>query len=150
FSVPGRRTSLSINPLRAPAQSTWAMGPQVYGYLRKLYRQAFEWLEGQGRIEEAAFVLTELLASHAEAVSFLEKHGRLRLAAEIAEAKGLSPAMAIRLWWLAKERKRAISLALRTGEFERAIQHLSGSHPEEAAALRTVWADRLAAAGKYL
>jgi len=118
--------------------------------LRRLYRQAFERLEARGRIEEAAFVLTELLASHAEAVSFLEKHGRLRLAAEIAEAKGLAPAMAIRLWWLAGERKRAISLACRSGEFERAIQHLAGSNPEQAAALRVVWGERLAMAGKYL
>jgi len=150
FGLPLRRTNLSINPLRAAPGSTLALGSQIYEFLRKLYRQAFERLEGQGRIEEAAFVLTELLASHAEAVSFLEKHGRLRLAAEIAEAKGLSPAMAIRLWWLAKERKRAISLALRTGEFERAIQHLSGSHPEEARLMRLVWAERLAQAGKYL
>ncbi len=107
-------------------------------------------MEAQGRVEEAAFVLTELLASHAEAVSFLEKHGKLRLAAEIAEAKKLRPAMAIRLWWLAKESKRAIALACRTGEFETAIKHLSESHPEEADQLRVVWAERLALSGKYV
>lgn len=150
FSTPRPRTDLSINPSQAPAQSTWVLHGQLFQYLRNLYRQAFQRLEAQGRIEEAAFVLTELLASHAEAVSFLEKHGRLRLAAEIAEAKKLSPAMAIRLWWLAKERKRAIALAIRTGEFERAIQHLTGSHPHEAEALRLVWAERLAASGKYI
>jgi hypothetical protein len=150
FGVPRRRSSLSIDPLRASAQSTWALDGQFYTYLRNLYRQAFQRLEAQGRVEEAAFVLTELLASHAEAVSFLERHGRLRLAAEIAEARKLSPAMVIRLWWLAKEPKRAMVLAIRTGEFEGAINHLSGSHPEEADKLRVFWAERLALSGKYV
>lgn len=150
FGVPQRRSSLSIDPRRASPRSAWALDGQFYIYLRNLYRQAFQRLEVQGRVEEAAFVLTELLASHAEAVSFLEKHGKLRLAAEIAEAKKLSPAMAIRLWWLAKEPKRAIALACRTGEFETAIKHLSGSHPEEAAKLRVFWAERLALSGKYV
>lgn len=150
FGVPQRRSSLSIDPLRASPRSAWALDGRFYTYLRNLYRQAFQRLEAQGRVEEAAFVLTELLASHAEAVSFLEKHGKLRLAAEIAEAKKLSPAMAIRLWWLAKEPKRAIALACRTGEFETAIKHLSGSHPEEADKLRVFWAERLALSGKYV
>jgi hypothetical protein len=151
FSTPRPRTDLSIDPFRARGQGpAWVLPGQIFQYLRNLYRQAFQRLEVQGRIEEAAFVLTELLASHAEAVSFLEKHGRLHLAAEIAEAKKLSPALAVRLWWLAKERKRAITLAIRTGEFERAIQHLSGSHPHEADVLRLVWAERLAASGKYI
>jgi hypothetical protein len=150
FGIPQRRSSLSIDPLRASLRSAWALDGRFYNYLRNLYRQAFQRLEAQGRVEEAAFVLTELLASHAEAVSFLEKHGKLRLAAEIAEAKKLGPAMAIRLWWLAKEPKRAIALACRTGEFETAIKHLSGSHPEEADKLRVFWAERLALSGKYV
>lgn len=150
FGAPQRRSSLSIDPHRRSPQSAWALDGQFYTYLRDLYRRAFQRLEAQGRVEEAAFVLTELLGSHAEAVSFLEKHGRLRLAAEIAEAKKLSPAMAIRLWWLARERKRAIALACRTGEFESAITHLSGSHPEEADKFRVFWAERLALSGKYV
>jgi hypothetical protein len=149
FGLPRRRSSLSIFPFRTPARSAWVLNGPSYNYLRSLYRQAFQRLEAQGRVEEAAFVLTELLASHAEAVSFLEKHGRLHLAAEIAEAKELSPALAIRLWWLAKERNRAIVLACRTGEFEKAIQYLAGNR-EESDQLRLVWAERLAASGKYI
>ena len=150
FRMPQPRTSLSIKPSAHAAQSVWGLQTNLYHHLRNLYRQAFQRLEAQGRIEEAAFVLTELLAAHAEAVSFLEKHGRLRLAAEIAEAHRLSPAMAIRLWWLANERRRAVTLACRTGEFETAIRQLSGSHPAEACKLRIIWAGRLAASGKYL
>lgn len=149
FKLPQRRADLSIRFQRPAPRSAWAMGGQWYNYLRDLYRQAFQRLEAQGRIEEAAFVLTELLATHAEAVSFLEKHGRFRLAAEIAEDRKLSPVLAIRLWWLAKESRRAISLACRTGHFAQAIQLLVG-HPAEADQLRLVWAERLDQSGKYL
>lgn len=147
--IPRRRESLTINPNRTAAGSTWAVGGDLYGHLRDLYRRAFERLKAAGRIEEAAFVLTELLSAHAEAVSFLEKHGRFRIAAEIAEARKMAPALAIRLWWLARERERAIALAIRTGEFEKAISLLH-DHPEEAARLRIAWAARLALSGKYL
>ncbi len=147
--LPQRRSSLEINPNRGAAGSTWGLGGDLYGYLRDLYRRAFERLKAAGRIEEAAFVLTELLSAHAEAVSFLEKHGRFRIAAEIAEARKMAPALAIRLWWLARERERAIALAIRTGEFEKAISLLS-DHPEEAARLRIAWAERLARSGKFL
>jgi len=147
--LPHRRSNLLVNPYGRAPRSTVALGGSLFEYLRNLYRQAFERLAAQGRIEEATFVLTELLGNHAEAVSFLEKHGRLHLAAEIAEGRGLSPAMAIRLWWLAGDARRAIRLACRTGEFEQAV-NLLASHPEEAKKLRLVWADRLALSGKYI
>jgi hypothetical protein len=150
FSVPRPRTNLSINPKRPPATSSWALGVNTYDFLRNLYREIFQRLEAQGRVEEAAFVLTELLASHAEAVSLLERNLRFHLAAEIAEAKQLSPAMAIRLWWKAREPQLALALALRTGEFEQAIQQLAGADPEEANKLRLAWAEILASSGKYI
>lgn len=147
--LPHRRESLTINPNREDASSSWGLGGDLYGHLRDLYRRAFERLKAAGRIEEAAFVLTELLAAHAEAVNFLEKHGRFHIAAEIAEARRLAPALAIRLWWLARERERALSLAIRTEEFEKAIALLH-DYPEEAAMLRVAWAKRLALSGRFL
>src|SRR5262249_15469783 len=89
--VPSPRNSLSITPQRTPARSAIGMGADLLGQLRRLYRSAFERLEAQGKIEEAAFILAELLQANEEAVAFLERHGRLRLAAEIAEARGLAP-----------------------------------------------------------
>lgn len=150
FRRPSPRASLSINPYKPDAESTLGLGANIYNYLRDLYRQTFKRLEAQGQVEEAAFVLSELLDAQAEAVSFLAKHGRLRLAAEIAEAKNLSPAMAIRLWWLAKEPKRALALAIRTGELEQAVRQLSNTDPQEAEKLRFMWAKHLASSGKYL
>ncbi len=144
------RSNLSIRPHSGSAQTSLNVGSDLFEYLRNLYRQAVQRLEAQGRIEEAAFVLTELLSKHEEAASFLEKHGRLRLAAELAEAHNLSAVMVIRLWWLAKERHRAIAVALRTGQIQLAIQFLSLSHPREADRLRLTWAERLADSGKFV
>ena len=149
FGVLRPRTALQIDPNRPGAAWSIGMGPDIFNYLRNLYQQTFQRLDAQGRTEEAAFVLVELLAQYAEAVSYLEKHGRLKLAAEIAEARSLDPALAIRLWWLAGESQRAIALACRTGEFEAAIRLLSAHHPEEADRLRSVWAQRLADEGKF-
>lgn len=149
FGVLRPRAGLQIDPNRPGASWSIGMGPDIFNYLRNLYQQTFQRLDAQGRTEEAAFVLAELLAQYAEAVSYLEKHGRLKLPAEIAEARSLDPALAIRLWWLVGESQRAIALACRTGEFEAAIRLLSAQHPEEADRLRSVWAHRLAGEGKF-
>jgi hypothetical protein len=150
FGVPQPRTALTINPYRPGASASLGFGPDFYERLRQTYRQTFQTLEAQGKIEEAAFVLTELLGAHPEAVNFLEKHGRLRMAAQVAEGRGMPPATAIRLWWLAGDHQRALMLARRTGEFEPAIRLLEATHPQEADKLRVLWAERLAGAGNYL
>ena len=150
FGVPQPRSGLSINPYGQSPSSSYGFGRDFYERLRLTYRQTFQKLEAQGRIEEAAFVLTELLGAHQEAVNFLEKHGRLRLAAELAEGRGMPPATAIRLWWLAGDHPRALRLARRTGEFEAVVRLLERTHPAEAAKLRVLWAERLASAGNYL
>src|SRR5262249_25924337 len=79
--LPGPRADLAIKPPAAGAAwSVNRVAPDLYGELQRLYRAAFERLESQGHIEEAAFVLAEVLHAHEEAVAFLERHGRLRLA----------------------------------------------------------------------
>lgn len=116
--------------------------------LQTRYRAAFNQLETEGRIREAAFVLGELLDQASEACSFLERHGEIRLAAELAEARSADPADAVRLWWRAGERDRAVVLARRRGCFAPAITRLerAGLH-DEATALRRTWTSHLLDAG---
>jgi hypothetical protein len=150
WSPPARRARLDITPGRGPAATSPISGPDVHAYLRRLYREAFTRLEAQGRLEEAAFVLAELLGEDAEAVVFLERHDRLRLAAELAEGRGLPPGVAVRLWFLAGEVPRAVALARRTGAFADAVLRLERARQTEPAeALRLLWADDLARAGDY-
>lgn len=150
LTPPPPRDSLAVSPQRATATGTsMAFGSDIYAALKARYRRAFERLRDQGDIEKAAFVLAELLHADEEAVSFLEKHDKLRLAAELAEARNLPPGLVIRQWFLAGEPDRAIRLARKHGAFADAVLRLGATHPEHARTLRLLWAEALADAGAY-
>lgn len=149
LGLPGPREKLEVRPRAGGAASVFGGGQEVYEALQERYRAAFRRLEREGKIEEAAFVLAELLREDAEAVSFLERHGRLKLAAELAEGRGLAPGLVVRQWLLAKEVSRAVAIARRTGAFADAVLRLERTHPKEARTLRLLWAEVLAEAGHY-
>lgn len=148
LGVPGPRTSLDITT--APAQSSLYGGIELFTDLKSLYRRAYEQLVRQGRIEEAAFVLAELLHASGEAVAFLEEHGKLQLAAEIAEARGLAPEMVVRQWILAGNQERAVRIARKHHAFGAAVELLQHKNPQQAVALRRLWAEANAETGDYV
>lgn len=142
------RKDLSINTgPRGASGGSLSLEEKFFDYLRERYRAAHERLLAQGKIEEAAFVLTELLEQHEEAVALLEQHGRLEKAAQLAEARHLPPAQAVRLWILAGNRPRAVLLARRHAAFSAAVLLLERQHPAESLQLRRIWAEHLAASG---
>ncbi|MFO0588728.1 MAG: bpX6 domain-containing protein [Polyangiaceae bacterium] len=144
------REDLAISPHRGSAKTSLFGTPDLFDELRRRYRKAFEDLESRGEIDKAAFVLAELLHAHEEAVSFLERHGRYRLAAEIAEARDLPAGLVVRQWFLAKDPARAVAIARARGAFAEAIQRLDGSgHKAEAESLTILFADHLATIGDY-
>ncbi|WP_244224500.1 bpX6 domain-containing protein [Corallococcus sicarius] len=150
LGVPGPREQLRIQPRgNAGSAQVFGGGPAVFEALRERYRTTFRRLEREGRIDEAAFVLAELLNAAEEAVSFLERHGRLRLAAELAEGRELPAGLVVRQWLLAKDVARAVAIARRGGAFADAVLRLEKSHPREAEALRLLWAESLAEAGNW-
>ncbi|WP_457028596.1 bpX6 domain-containing protein [Kitasatospora sp. P5_F3] len=128
-------------------------GRSVHQHLAALYRRAAEDLERAGRIDEAAFVLADLLDAPAEAVALLARHGRPAAAAELAEGRELAADLVVRLWWQAGERERAVRTAHRRSVFASAVERLSAEDPDAARELRAAWAahcrdsgDRLGAA----
>lgn len=151
LGVPKPRADLSLKPTRAGGGTSTAIGvgSDVMDELRRMYRRAADELIRRGRIEEAAFTLAELLGATEEAASLLERHGKLRLAAELAEGRGLPPGQVVRLWFLAGDVPRAVQVARRTGAFADAVLRLERTHREQAQALRVVWAESLAEAGNY-
>jgi hypothetical protein len=149
LGTPSPRSDLSIVPRRGAASTSIGLGPDLYELLRQRYRRAFERLVARGEIEKAAFVLAELLGADEEAVSFLERHGRFLLAAQVAEARGLRSGLVIRQWFLAGDRARALRIARRTGAYADAVARLERSHAKEARAFRILWADALASSGAY-
>jgi hypothetical protein len=143
------RSSLEIT---APGGTTPMIGLDggMQEYLRKSYRQLFQRLEREGRIDEATFVLAELLKSGVEAVDYLERNGRLKQAAELAETLQLAPAVAVRLWLLAGDAARAINIARLHGAFAEAVLLLERKQRPEAGPLRQLWAEYLFDRGDLL
>ncbi|MBX6166539.1 MAG: hypothetical protein IRY84_02685 [Thermobispora bispora] len=145
--LPRRRSAPRPSPSAPSAGAAVPYGPTVYEYLRELYRTAAKELEGGGRVEEAAFVLADLLGAPGEAVDLLERHKRWRLAAELAEGRELPPDLVVRLWWRAGERGRAVDVARSRGAFAAGIRLLADVDTAAARELRLAWVrDRQAAA----
>lgn len=149
FLRPSPRDDFSLSLTRVQASTVMAGGGDVASRLRELYRRAAEALEREGKIERAAFVLADLLNLPEEAVSLLERHQKLRLAARLAEARNLHPGLVVRQWLLAGDRTRAIALARRHDAYAVAVGRLETSHPELASMLRVEWAETLAARGAF-
>lgn len=138
--------------LTGPSSGGGAFMLPIFAYqqLVDAYRRAAEELERAGRIDEAVFVLAELLGDAEGALALLERHERYKLAAELAEIKELAPGIAVRLWFLAGDIQRAVRLARLRGAFAEAVVRLADGHPKEARDLRLVWATSLAEAGRYV
>jgi len=149
--LPSPRRDLEVRPeARTSRRPALHLAPDLHTELQRIYRAAFDRLEAQGRIEEAAFLLAEVLNAHEEAVAFLERNGSLWLAAEMAEARELPPGLVVRQWFLAGDRERAFWIARRTGAFADAVTRLERTrNQEEAEALRLLWGAGLAEAGDY-
>lgn len=92
--------------------------------------------------------LIDLLDQPDRGCTYLETHGELRLAVEIAEGRAEEPALAVRLLWKAGERDRAVVVARRHGAFAAAIARCERSRDQTTGhALRREWSSRLLAGG---
>lgn len=147
FGAPRPRASLEIS---APGQtrSVIELGGELEQYLRTTYRRTFERLDREGKIDEATFVLAELLKRGDEAVDYLEKKGRVKQAAQLAETMELAPEIAVRLWCMAGNVERAVQLAQLGQAFAAAVQLLERRKSPQAPAMRLLWAEDLAARGQ--
>jgi hypothetical protein len=152
LTAPTLRTAFDISlAARKRGGAGLLLIDNLYADLRRAYEQVFERLDHAGKHEEAAFFLAEILNEAERAVSYLEKHGRLKLAAELAEARKLPAGLLVRQWFLAGNVKRAVAIAVREGAFDDAILRLqkSGQH-DAAGALKLMQAERLASGGSLV
>lgn len=146
--TPTPRNDLRLNPYRAAPTSSVELDPGLRAELAQRYQSAFARLEVEGRILDAAFVLADLLDRVPEACSFLERHGELVLAAQLAEARSNDPGEVVRLWWRAGDRQRAVAIARRHSCFAPAVTRLERTgNKDEANELRRTWMSHLLEAG---
>lgn len=146
FGTPRRRSGLDIT---GPNQGGAGIGldAQLQEHLRQMYRRAFINLDREGKIDEAAFVLAELLKQGEEAADYLERKGRFKQAAQMAELMELQAAIAVRLWFRAGNVERALALARLHNAHAEALAKLEQSGHPHAAEFRLQWAEDLATRG---
>lgn len=149
FGTPGRRSDLSLSSGTGPGIAI-NLPEAIHNQLRKLYRQAFERLDRAGRVDEAVFVLAELLNARQEALDYLVKHQRAAEAAELALGWDMPAPSIVRLLLLAGDTSRALLVARRDDAFAASVGLLEGKHPELAAQLRLEWGHSLVARGDWL
>lgn len=151
FGLPQRRDRLTPSA-RLGAGASIGVGEDVRELLRQRYRRAFERLDREGRIDEAVFVLAELLNARQEALDYLLAHDRAAQAAELALGWDMPADTIIRLLMLAGDRERGVLVARRDNAFAAAVAILEaqGGRREDALALRREWGHALAAQGHWL
>lgn len=150
LGTPTARTSLAISGRITPARTVFGAGlPSLHEILKARYLRVLETLKERGEIDEAAFVLAELLRDAEGAVALLERHGRILQAARLADARELDPVLRVRLWMLARDVPRALAIARRHAVFPAAIAALRSRHVEAADALALEWANQLAEVGDF-
>lgn len=149
FGTPQRRQELKLSGAKGPSRSM-LFPDDMEAHLRQLYRQSFTRLDREGRIEEAVFVLAELLDARQEALDYLERHARFKQAADLALAWDMSAALIVRLLCLAGDWQRALQVARRDDAFSDAVMMLQNKWPEIADKLRLEWAEALTRKGLWL
>ncbi len=142
-------SNLNFRDQSSSSSSSVSIGDEYHSYLEQLYRQSFNKLDQQGRYKEAAYVLVELLNEVDEAIEYLEAKGQLPLAAELADAREVDPAVRIRLHFLLGQKERAVELAKLSGHFPEAIALLAEKNPQLCDELKILSAQVLAKAGRY-
>lgn len=146
-----RPRSGPLKPGSAPPAGAGVPGTVgVEEFLRDLYLRAAADLERAGQPVQAAFVHADLLGRPADALALLERHELWHVAAELAEGTGQTDA-AIRLWWRAGHRERAVDVAIRHRSWAAAVAEADRrADTETALALRGAWVAELLVASDVL
>lgn len=145
-----RRGALRLSAHSRGGSASIGVGEALMEHLRKMYRRAFEKLDRAGRVDEAAFVLGELLGEKTEALDYLARHGRAAQAAELALGWDLPAPTIVRLMLLAGDAPRAVQVARRDNAFATAVAQLEPQHADLARLLRREWGRALVAQGDWL
>ena len=149
FGTPRARQDLALSR-QLRGRTSIHFGAGLDAHLRSLYRQCFDQLDRAGRIDEAVFVLAELLSVRKEALDYLEKHERFAQAAELALAWDMPPDLIVRLHCQAGDWRMAVAVARRDNAFANAIAQLAPKWPDAANRLRRDWGAALTARGEWL
>ena len=151
FKLPTAKKFLNLlSPSADALSSIVTTHSNLFEQLQQTYEQAFKKLDAAGKIDEAVYILAELLGSPQRAIDYLEAKELYEKAAEVAEIKELSPDLRVRLWVLAKKYENAYQVAIENDAFASAVTFAERRKDDRAVGeLRQFWANYLAEVGFY-
>lgn len=147
--LPSARARLDFD--LAEAQFAMPVLSEQTGWdLRQTYEELAKRLEGKGDFSRAAFIRSQLLGQHEQAVHLLERGGMLDEAARLALAAKVHPALAIRLLYETGKHDAALALARRSGCFDKLVVQSRGKDARFHVLVLKAWTDALIASGQPL
>ncbi len=144
------RADFSLSQSPGGRTSAVDMPEHVFDWLGQMYRKSFAQLDRAGAIDQAVFVLAELLEARTEALDYLERQQRYQQAAELALRWDMPAATIVRLLMIAGDMERALAVARRDNCFSQVLQQLKDRHPKHAEVVRLQWANYLADQARWL
>ncbi len=142
--LPEMRSSLNFD-FSGGGFSMPILGDATHFDLRQRYEKLAKELEEKGDFKRAAYIRSQLLENHLEAVETLERGELFDDAAKLSLDSGQPPEVTIRLYYKAGKKDIALALAKRTGCFDRLAQDSLHSDPEFHAFVIKAWTDMLLA-----
>lgn len=150
FGAPKPRSKLTLSERYDETGSSIYLDESLKQHLKRVYLQAFDKLAKENRIEEAVFVMIELLNNLTEGIEYLEKQQRYQQALDIAIARDADVNIIVRLCCLTEQWDKAILFARRENAFANTIMLLQDKNTDIANELRVVWAQTLAEQSEWL
>jgi hypothetical protein len=148
-ALPGSRSALDFS-FTAPRAAAPILGGDAFLSLQARYNDLARKLERDGDYRRAAYIHSQLLGAHRQAVLTLEAGGLFREGAKLAIDAKLEPSLAIRLLFQAGELDAALALAKRAGCFDQLAEDSRASNGAFHAYVMTAWTDMLIATGQPL
>ena len=142
FRLPEMRSNLDFS-FSGSRISMPVLGGNTQSDMWQRYTKLAAELETKGDFKRAAYIRSQLLDSHTEAVLTLERGELYAEAAKLSYDSRQDPVLTIRLYYKAGKQKEALSLARRTGCFDKLAEDSRADNPEFHNLVIKFWTDML-------
>ena len=142
FRLPEMRSNLNFD-FSGPRVSMPILGGRSQQDMWQRYSALAQKLEAKGDFKRAAYIRSQLLENHYEAVLTLERGELYAEAAKLSYDSQQDPALTIRLYYKAGKINEALALARRTGCFDKLAEDSRADNPEFHRLVIKMWTDLL-------
>lgn len=142
FRLPEMRSNLNFD-FSGSRVSMPILGGGSHYDMQQRYSKLAEELEAKGDYKRAAYIRSQLLENHREAVLTLERGELYAEAAKLSFDSQQDPALTIRLYYKAGKTDQALALARRTGCFDKLAEDSRADNPDFHRVVVKIWTDLL-------